>query len=310
MENNYRDMIDAVKAPEGLRRSVVNISEQDRAKKARPLPVRVALVAACVGVLLVVGVVAAEVLGFDFVKIFKDGEEKIVHVVRKGDDGAETLEDLDLLYEVDGSGLASIPLRELSPALQEVGEQYKNEDRHTESLIFDSWAEAEEFLGLEIADNAMLEGLEYMPSTIWTRDFKPDRQGNCITSADFKYGEPVSVDVDAQYRLPLSEGESAVFSVSTDFFIGEELPLCPHFVYIDNGYWTVAGQEDYLTANGMETVIIDVKQVWDEQISEAGEYHTFFFLRGVRFMVKIHYSGPEDQEIVLAGLKEVLDNFK
>lgn len=281
--------------------------------KRRSTPMRVVLAAACVCALLVTAVVAAEAMGFDFVRIWGNPEEKTVYVKIRGDDSAEEWEEMGLLYEVYGSGnVKNIPLRELSPAIQEIQEQYKDEDWYTEQVSFDSWTEAEEFVGREISDNAVLEEAEYELSTIW-KDREPYQEGNCIVGAFIKYGKLDSVDLRAEYKLPLpgtEDGEYTSVSVRADLYIGKDLPLNPDFGYIDNGYWTVEGQEDYLTSNGLETVILDVKMVQDEQISEGGQYHAFFFLRGVSFRVEVNYWGPEEQETVLTGLKEVLDNFK
>lgn len=281
------------------------------AGKRRSVPVRVLLVAACVTALLLVGPAAAKVMGFDFVRIFGGPEEKIVYV-KKNYDGTEEWGETGLLYEVYGSGNAkNIPLSELSPAIQEIQEQYQDEDWYTEQLSFDSWAEAEKFLGREIADNAVLEGAEYKLSTIW-KDGEPYQEGNCIVGAFIKYRELSSVDVRARYQLPFPGPEGAENAVNTDvavyadLFIGEELPLCPDFGFIDNGHWTVEDQKSYLTANGLEAVIINVK--WNT--GHGGQYHAFFFLRGIRFRVEVDYHGPEDQETVLVGLKQVLDGFE
>lgn len=282
----------------------------DGTKVRHPVPVRVLLAAACICGALVIGTVAAEALGFDFVKIFQGEEKPIVYVNLKDYGSGERVE-ASTLYEVDGSGLSNIPLRELSPAIREIQEQYKDEDWHTENVGFDSWAEAEEFLGRELADNAVLDRMEYgkrfvEPKEDWQRKA-------CSVGAFIRYGEISSVDVVAEYLMPISQGGTSVstgISVRADLYIGEELPFYPTFGFMDTGYWAAEGQEGYLTANGLETVIISLKQVRDGNVTQRGEYHAFFFLRGVRFRVETNYWGPEEQETVLAGLKQVLDAFE
>lgn len=277
-------------------------------KTRRPVPVRVLLAAACICGALVIGAVAAEALGFDFIRIFGSPEEKIVHVKIKGDDGSEEWEEMGLLYEVYGTGkMESIPLRKFSPAFQAIQEQHKDEDWYHENLGFDSWAEAEEFLGREVADNAVLDRMEYGKRFVGLEEDWQEKA--CSVGASVRGGELSSASVGAQYRLPFSDGGTSI-SVYADFYIGEELGSYPDYGFIDNGYWTVEGQESYLTANGLETAIISVKEVRDGNVAQSGQYHAFFFLRGARFRVEINYWDPEEQETVLAGLKQVLDAFE
>lgn len=289
-------------------------SERTVGKKRRPAPVRALLAAACICALLVVGAVAAEVAGFDFVRIFgAQEEESACYVILRGDDGAEELEEMNYLYMVYGSGaMKNIPLRELSPALQELQEQYKDMDWHTELLGFDSWAEAEEYIGRELADNAVLDQAEYELSNRRTEN--QSVEGNCIVSASVKYGVLESMDVNARYSLPypnakIGEINNIIMNVEADLDIGDELPMCPDVGYIDNGYWAVAGQESYLTANGLEAVIIDIKDVQDGEIQSNGCYHAFFFLRGVRFKLEVGYWGNR-AEPILTTLKQVLDAYQ
>ena len=319
-QEEYRAQVDAVSfSPDFQDRTMARLRElaQEKEKKTmKKAHWRTGLMAAAAAAVLVTAALAAEVMGFDFVRVFGGPEEMTVYVKIRGDDSPEEWEEMGVLYEVYGAGqMENIPLSELSPALQEIQEQYQNKDWFTEELSFNSWAEAEEFLGREIADNAVLEGAEYAPSTIW-KDGKPYQKSNCIVGAFVKYGELSSVDLRAEYELVFPEGEatahtgSATVDVYADLYIGEEMPSCPDYVFIDNGYWAVEEQESYLTANGLEAVIINVKEVHDGNVIQDGAYHAFFFLHGVRFRVEVSYWGPEDQEIVLAGLKEVLDNFK
>lgn len=292
MENNYRDMMDQVKAPEGLRREVMKMSEQERTKKTRPLPVRVVLVAACVCALLVVVAVAAEVAGFDFVQIFK-GTEK---------DGWD--------YMVDVSELAGyIPLKDLSPALQELQEQYKDADYHMERLYFDSWEEAEEYIGYEITDNAILAQSIYTARPITDGE---EKQNICCARIWIKYGKIYTISVYAYYEMnwPRVYSASPDISVSVDLYIGDESALYgPGMAYLSDD--SVAElQENYLTENGSAVVIVNMIDNSDWFPDGGGCYQAHFILRGMLFTVDAHYHGPEDQEIVLAGLKEDLDNFK
>lgn len=288
-------------------------SEKTMGKKRRPAPVRALMAAACICALLIIGSVAVELLEFDFVHIFGEQEEKKTVYMRI--EGDEEAKEMGLVYEVNGSGaVKNIPLSDLSPALQELQEQYKEEDWYTQDLAFGSWEEAEEYIGHEISDNAVLDQAEYVPSTYGIVEHSREVEGNCIVFAAVKHGELNSVDVHAQYRLSIpgakdEDTESIHVSVEAHLFTGDELPMYPVFMLIDNGHLTAAGQESYLTANGLEAVIIDVKDVQDGEIQSNGSYHAFFFLRGVRFKLEVGYWGDR-AEPVLTTLKQVLDAYQ
>lgn len=311
MENKYRNMMDEVQAPESLRESVMDMIEKERTQKARPAPVRALMAAACICALLVVGAVAVEALIFDFVHVYGSENPQTVYVrMKNGEDGE--LEEMDVLYEVVGDdAMREIPLSELSPAMQDFAEQHKGEEWYGENLAFDSWEAAEEYIGRELADNALLEQAEY---TRLQYGREPYVEGNCIVGSFIKYGELSSMDVAARYSLPypnakMGEINNIIMNVEADLYIGYDLPMNPSWVVIDNGYWSVAGQESYLTANGLETVIIDVKDVRDGEIQSNGSYRAFFFLRGVRFKLEVGYWGNR-AEPILTTLKQVLDAYQ
>ena len=300
MENNYRDMMDAVKAPEGLRMEVMNMSEQERTKKTRPLPVRVALAAACIGALLMTAAVA-EVAGFDFVRIFTGRESE------RGDyqyDG----------YRVDGSGVKNIPVFAFSQAVQDLEEQYKDAGGHTEYLTFDSWEEAEEYLGYEIFDHPMLQGADYIP--VWRQYTETGMTitGNCVVEICIgQYGVSM-IRVTSNIRRP--PGMHHGFSVTADLYVGDplldETETSGYTYGFNSDLFTMEGEESYLTANELETVIIGTKNVPDKfpsGFAGNGKYHAHFFLRGIRFNVETGYRA-EDQATALPELKEILDAFE
>lgn len=307
-------------------------SEKVMTKKRRPAPVRVMMVAACVCALLV-GAVAAGVLDFGFVRIFgENDEERIVRGTVTKDDGEKEMIELEALYHVDGSGLVPIPVEKLSPAIQEVQEEYP-EGWHAKRLGFDSWAEAEEFIGYDFADNDILDQVQkYARITFGKGDQAVT--GNCFALVYVNDGELHSVGVFTMYNLMClryddrvdvrewnrdvvmvrggdhTENTTGVTVTVNASFYTRELPESPGLGFGGNDYYTVEGQESYLTANGLETVIVHLKDVPGEYDREGGAYHAFFFLRGVRFMVEAGYHQPETQELVLIGLKQILDAYQ
>lgn len=300
MENNYRDMMDAVKAPEGLRMEVMKMSEQERTKKTRPLPVRVALAAACICALLMTAAVAAEAMGFDFVKIFN----------------TEEAEETDLDYMVDGSGVRHIPLSALSQEAQALKEQYEDRDDGyvcTVELAFDSWEEAEEYLGYEIMDNPVLAQGTYGSVSLLSKE-GDKRSANCWIKVIFgDDGEITYIQVFSRMNLSVSPNG---YMVEATLYVREtieDLPDGPIVAYKCHNDSYVEGKEDYLTPDGLETVIVTTEQapvlLADGSEYRGGEYDAHFFLRGIRFSVWADYP-EQDRETALTELKQVLDAFE
>lgn len=328
MENNYRDMMDAVKAPEGLRMEVMNMSEQERTKKTRPLPVRVALAAACIGALLMTAAIAAEGLGFDFVKIFPDGEKKIKQGTVQGQE-SEGIQEWEVDYEVDGSGAEYIPLSALSQEIQDKRAQVNQEGvYYDETLAFDTWAEVEEYLGLELADNDLLDlGTHRFP--VRYREGVPE-WGNYLVDIRYPLNGAVGITVSSVINLGnLSCDVSAYIGAGGD---DDGSGITLNFGFPDD--WTVESQESYLTPSGLETVIVHIeKGSWPREDGgehRAGGYRAYFTLRGALFEVETGYSyevlpegveetmrpgviwesHPPTQKQALATLKEILDAFE
>lgn len=287
--------------------------------KRRPAPVRVLLAAACICALLVTAAVAAEALGFDFVKIFTGEEKKVVQGTIYGRE-SEGIQEWELDYEVDGSGVEYIPLEDFSPAVQALTEQYKDTDGHIEELMFDSWEEAEEYLGYEIMDNAVLAQGKYFPVRL-SKEGEP-LPGNCEVSIHIRSGGEISTinvtsKIDMFEETPERPHGIEWYEVSTILYVGGPLPDYPYdptvgYTFAD-GCMTVEGQESYQTPDGLETVIVNIEHAPmtrdDGSEYQGGEYHAHFFLRGVRFEVWSTYSA-EEQEAILTRLKQILDSFE
>lgn len=288
------------------------------AVKRHSTPVRVLLAAACIGALLVTAAMAAEALGFDFVKIFTGEEKKIVQGTIHGRE-SEGIQEWELDYEVDGSGVEYIPLEDFSPAVQALTEQYKDTDRHEKKLMFDSWEEAEEYLGYEIMDNSVLAQGKYFPVRL-SREGEP-LPGNCEVSISLRNGGEVYM-IDVTSKIDMF-GETAErphgyewYEVHATLYVGEplvDLPNGPSVGYKFSDGSTVEWQESYQTPNGLETVLVNIEHAPttrdDGSEYQGGEYHAHFFLRGVRFEVWGTYSA-EEQEATLTRLKQILDSFE
>lgn len=295
MENKYQNMMDEVRAPEGLRESVMNISGQERTKKTRPIPARVLMVAACICALLVVGAVAAETLGFDFVNMFKSEQG----------DGYQTDG-----YRMDASEVKDIPISAFSQAIQDLEEQYKDAGGHIEYLTFDSWEEAEEYLGYNIIDNPVLAPGEYVPTERRFTEKGMTVSGNCVVTISIGQDGKISMIQATSHIRGRTIGMRGGVTVTAIIDVGDlpdQTDATDYTYGFNPEFFAVEEPESYLAANGLETVIVGVKRV--SVLEGSGHYYANFFLRGIRFNIDTGYNAG-GQETALAELKQVLDAFE
>lgn len=307
MENQYRNMMDEVRASEGLRQEIMNISGQERTQKTRSAPMRALTVAACICALLIIGAVAVEVARSGFVKIYRwTGESGNVFFFGNYED------------------VGKIPVEELSPELRALADLYRDEAFHQKFLSFDTWEEAEDFLGRNIMDNPLLAGGGYLPNGVTYGE--EHIEGNCVVGIITDYGVIRYVTVDARYSLePEGSWASPWVTVEASIYVEQNFEGTPlesamsteeptpqeRASYTEN-YVEVKEQENYRTANGFKAAIFDFDfDIIDEDGNtyNSGSYEAFFFQPGIRISVRRHYA-KEDKEMTLAELKQILDNFQ
>lgn len=276
--------------------------------KRRSTPMRVVLAAACVGVLLVVAVVAAEVVKGGFMRIYRG-----------------TGENSNVFYFGADGDIERIPVENLSPELQSLADLYRDEAFHMEHLGFDSWEEAEDFLGRNIMDNPLLTGGGYLPNGVTYEG--EHTEGNCVVSVVTDYGVIRRVDVDAQFSLepegswgsPWVEVEVSIYveqnfeGTPLESAVNEAEPSPEETEYTpDPKEYVTMEPENYRTANDLEATIFDLPFISkEENTEESGYYYGFVFLHGVQVRVSRHYSGQEgNKEMALSILKQVLDAFE
>ncbi|MDE6108474.1 MAG: hypothetical protein K2F83_07400 [Oscillospiraceae bacterium] len=302
MENNYRDMMDEVKAPESLRESVMNMTEREQATKRRPAPVRALMAAACVCALLVVGAMAAELIGGGFAQVWRG-----------------TGENSNVFFFSGESQI--LPAEEFSAELQALAEPYWNAEYHAEHLGFDSWEEAENFLGQKVMDNPLLAESKYSGYGI-TYEGK-HTEGNCIVGVTIN-GTVGRIDVAAGYNIYLEDAGPTEVWVEAGLFMKSNLESIPLESAIneaepspeeadnesDADEYIVLEPESYQTANGLEAVIYDLPYFEEDGTHDWGHYSGYVYPNGIRTEVRSYYSDQENRETALAAVKKVLDAYQ
>lgn len=287
MENNYRDMMDAVKAPEGLRMEVMNMSEQERTKKTRPLPVRVALAAACICALLATAAVAVEVIAG-----IQVSDPKTIPGQETGDLTGWTMVLPEGITEDQLSAEFLEDLQAAGPDTYGI-KRVADKDFHT-------CEELRAYLGIAPTLNPILE------------------QGDIGTLGDYTgwhlmaevIEEAIHINVCGNFVIPVPTAEGKTIQVHLDAWINtEEQPW--DGLYFD--HVEEITQEDYVTENGLEAVISSVR--FEPTGEKLNHYEcrggADFYLDGFAYSLKVWYNTQEVEEAqVTATLKSILNAFE
>lgn len=277
------------------------LEEAEAAPAGRRPWARPALIAACLCLALVGTAVAAWIQKLEVSDVFwfeyeQDGD-------KKRNQG----------FRVEG-GVDYIPLEDLSEeALKLLAEGRSQKDCA-------DWSAAEDFLGIELADNPVLDRALVEKEQRCTVHLRDRRENNDV---------PYFVEVWAKYLLPAKPGAEKYGSILTTGKkpkIWSSAQIFRWFVSVEVGavigteeavqgedpiardeiWWVknAARREEYTTPSGLETVLMEV-------YGEGGDishYLAFFTLNGARFRVIASHDG--DQSVTLETLKQVLDGFE
>ena len=299
MENNYRDMMDAVKAPEGLRREVMKMSEQERTKKARPVPVRVVLVAACVAALLAVGAVAAEVSGVDIVETIKTAlglqvsEPKTI--IRPTDEAELEGWTVALPEGIAEDHLSAEFWAELQSA---------EPDEYDMRCIFKEFQSREElkaYLGVAPTLNPLLEqgDIALEGHGGW------HLEGRSNAEVEITY-----VWVTGNFSIPVPETDGKTIHVLLDTWVSTaERPSGG--IYFENVEEVI--QEEYVTKNGLKAVLSNTRFAPTEENPEyyGGCGIAEFYLDGFAYRLRVWYDTQwTEGDQVTATLKSILDAYE
>lgn len=177
---------------------------------------------------------------------------------------------------------------------------------------FDSWSEAEEFLGLELADNALLEA---MPHEEWEPHCEyclgPKDVGRCTVETHFSLGLPDVISLSAGYF----EDEYADFCVNVFAYLrvkGAEKEDVPFGLGSEMNLKN-AKAEEYVTPGGLKVTIIATEysaiSELDGAVKMCSAYNAYFTLNDAMFWLRTDFN-EENAAVILEQLKQVLDAYE
>lgn len=304
MEEKYRELFDEVYASARLRTEVMDMTEEKRPRRMHTALAAALVAAALTGTVLAAGVAT----GFDIVR-FINGEETMTCPDENGEE-----RELGVIYEVRSDGM-SFFLESDMPEAYHAAKQEGADDpdiRYISDYIVDlnktSWAEAEEFLGMELANSRVIEERGALGRFGMRYDDSSDTVKYNIRVSLFRSGRNY---VDAFFRVyrPEEKGErrwgmvDMRICILTDA-IAPDLRDDVTWAGLLNDGERYGGREytreDYVTANGLETVIIKMESVEEDFFTNCG----IFVLNGMGYQLSV--TGADND----AFLKELLDGFQ
>lgn len=196
----------------------------------------------------------------------------------------------------------NVPLSELS---EDVLQRAAEASVSGELLPFQSWEEAEEYLGLDIADNARLEQMEKsMRAMSLGEDDSPVLAPCLLLLWYYGSGWPDTIDLSACYE----EGDYAV-NVEAVLLVEDPDFDWERSYHFANAGAEMSGAEQYVTPGGLETTIVTSRETFRED-AVFTKCEAEFVLGRASFRVWISVPDGDSVEGPESLLKEVLDAYR
>lgn len=274
--------------------------------RRRPRLTRMGLIAACLCLALIGTAAAGVVVGW--VRATDPSVTELPH----RDGGTVTITS----FEVAKDGSVYIPLENISQQARDYASsflslpQYKN---------FDSWAEAEEFLGVHLAGNPVLE-----QAKLWTQPADPEvseddpdyqlpgvgararankEARSCAVGFHGRADSPDRIELYSVYELEDRDGNPFNLGVIANIYTAALGERVIQYQYVNQA----AATENYVTPSGLQTAIITTYGI------ESGYtyYNVQFSLHGADYIMSAFYlEGGDAGSAVLPVIKEVLDAYQ
>lgn len=270
-------------------------------KKRMPRIARAGLVAACLCVALAGTAFAVEtVTGVSILRYFT------------GEEYDEVMQEVDPSYQPSGEGYTGIVLdkEEMGVSLNDVSAEALSLAHGAGDQEFASFAEAEEFLGINIYDNAVMDALakeEYAGPELY--------EDGCLVN--------VQLDRDiGAYLLCCADGQGMTWIQTTHYVMSGDLKLnavitasveAERFVNGAGASTVIYPAENKLTEESCTTawgeVVPIVRNIYpgDDGGARYTEYSSHFVVEGVRYWVAV--GGEGDGEGGAELIRNVLDAF-
>ncbi len=196
----------------------------------------------------------------------------------------------------------NVPLSELS---EDVLQRAAEASVSGELLPFQSWEEAEEYLGLDIADNARLEQMEKsLRAMSLGEDDSPVLAPCLLLLWYYGSGRPDTIDLSACYE----EGDYAV-NVEAVLLVEDPDFDWERSYHFANAGAEMSGAEQYVTPGGLETTIVTSRETFRED-AVFTKCEAEFVLGRASFRVWISVPDGDSVEGPESLLKEVLDAYR
>ena len=196
----------------------------------------------------------------------------------------------------------NVPLSELS---EDVLQRAAEASVSGELLPFQSWEEAEEYLGLDIADNARLEQMEKsLRAMSLGEDDSPVLAPCLLLLWYYGSGRPDTIDLSACYE----EGDYAV-NVEAALLVEDPDFDRERSYHFANAAAEMSGAEQYVTPGGLETTIVTSRETFRED-AVFTKCEAEFVLGRASFRAWISVPDGDSVEGPESLLKEVLDAYR
>lgn len=283
----YTEYMDGIRASDTLHGRLIRLE----APRRRPLRLaRAGLIAACLCLALAGTAMAGVVTGWI----------RVSNVDFYPNTNVNGVESSYSEVKIRSDGTAYIPFASFSEEAQEFAHSFTYLPQYK---TFDSWDEVEEFLGVSIADNPVLDQMEVFPTQVQDPQYgtKTD-EANFIVQFDGLMDAP-AIRTSASYRFDLEDDVSFRLDLSGTIITQDsdmEERISGHTFHNTEQPVT----ETYVTPSGLQAVISTARLLDDGHsiICQAS-----FQLNGAYFTLITFESENPDQ--VVPAIKTVLDAY-
>ena len=285
MNNTYRKLMMQQCLSDQAKESIYSKLQKEEVKSQSFL-LRVAIVAACIILIVPITAYAVKsIFGISIVEIIE---------------GDTSTGKFGTGYEVNYPELTSRQLSDFPEEIQTM-EDYR-------LVIYDSWQEAEEELGITLVNNPFLfDGSVTKERSYNLREEGIGQRVHCFGQYNGLDNQFYRATITAAYRYD----DMFITLVSTvtcehpAISKGEEPNMSWHRVMYENRDVNEIVQEQYLAKNGINATLITV----DRERGRSTDYEATFSANGASYRITIHsYDNKQDAE-VKETLKNILESF-
>ena len=286
MSNAYRTLMEQQYLSEQADQVFYERLQQAGQKKQKPFRWKAAVVAACVLLMIPIGVFAAEtIFGISVVELVK-GETST------GVDGTG--------YEVSYPEVASHPLSDFSQAIQTMD--------GAKTVIYDTWQDAEAELGFPLVNNPVLFGENTGRTFAYdlSEDGIPGRV-HCFASYNGEDNQLYRATVCASYGYRQTNVTLRATVTCDHPAISPERAQQYHWhgVLYEERDAVQITQEQYTAANGINATVITVERTGNNRT----DYEASFAANGASYRITVSPRDPSGNEEAKEALCQILEGF-